>query len=87
MEAKLSLCDLVHRLSTFNLGSSAHFLPGIFDVIVDVLKPLADLLGEVGAEPAAEGLERVREVVLHWQLAPDPRRDTPISFRINASKI
>ena len=58
-------------------------MPSTSDVIVDVLKPLADLLCEVGAEPAAEGLERVREVVHHRQLALDPRRDTPISFRMD----
>ena len=57
-------------------------MPGIGDVVVDVLEALADLLGEVGAEPSAEGVERVREIVPHRQPALDPRGDAPVTLAV-----
>ena len=43
------------------------------------LKPFADFLSEVGAEPAAEGLERVGEVVDGRNLSLDPGRHSPVT--------
>ena len=43
------------------------------------LKPFADFLGEVGAEPAGKGLERVGKVVDGRHLSLDPGRHSPVT--------